>query len=194
MSRLNWDVVIVGAGGSGLAAAIESARSGGKVLVLEKGERIGGTTAWSVGSFTASNTPHQRRAGVLDGPDQHFEDLGLFNAGKGDTDNLALRRILVDESPGTLQWLMDLGVEFVGPNPEPPHRVPRMHNVVPSSSSYGYHLMHECKRLGVTILCGWRVFDLVRDALADHGTCWINIGDTYSQSGGGGNRKGNEHG
>jgi len=163
MIRLNWDVVIVGAGGSGLAAAIESASAGGKVLVLEKGERIGGTTGWSVGSFTASNTPHQRRAGVVDEPDQHFEDLGLFNAGKGDTDNLALRRILVDESPGTLQWLMDLGVEFVGPNPEPPHRAPRMHNVVPSSSSYGYHLMRECRRLGVTVLCGWRVTDLLRD-------------------------------
>jgi len=67
MISLDWDVVIVGAGGSGLAAAIESASAGGKVLVLEKGERIGGTTGWSVGSFTASNTPHQRRAGVVAG-------------------------------------------------------------------------------------------------------------------------------
>ena len=164
MSTKAWDVVVMGAGGSGLAAAIEAARLGGRVLVLEKGERIGGTTGWSIGSFTSSRTPHQRRAGIADSPDAHFEDLGLFNAGKGETDNLALRRILVDESGGTLQWLMDLGVEFVGPNPEPPHRVPRMHNVVPSSSSFGWHLMRECERLGVTVRCGWRVTELVRDS------------------------------
>lgn len=160
----SFDVVIVGAGGSGLAAAIEAARAGGRVIVLEKGEKIGGTTGWSVGSLTASCTPHQRRAGVVDTPDHHFEDLGKFNAGKGDTDNLALRRILVDESPAALDWLTRLGVEFVGPNPEPPHRVPRMHNVVPSSAAFGYHLSRECRRLGVEIRCSSQVVELLSEA------------------------------
>jgi hypothetical protein len=33
-----------------------------------------------------------------------------------------------------------------------------------------------------------RVLRLVRDALADHGTVWLNVGDTYSGGGGGSNR------
>jgi len=160
MTTDQWDVIIVGAGGSGLAASIEAARQGAKVLVIEKGEKIGGTTGWSVGSFTSSLTPHQLSAGIQDHPDHHFEDLGLFNEGKGDSDNLALRRILVDASPDTLKWLMELGVVFVGPNPEPPHRVPRMHNVVPSSASFGYHLIKECNRLGIEIICNWKVVKL----------------------------------
>lgn len=66
MKGRELDVIVVGAAGSGLAAAIEAARAGGGVLVREKGERVGGTTGWSVGSFTASGTPHQRRAGIQD--------------------------------------------------------------------------------------------------------------------------------
>lgn len=164
VDKNKWDVIVMGGGGSGLAAAIEAARRQAKVLVLEKGNRPGGTTScWSVGSFTSSQTPHQRRAGIEDSPETHFEDLGKFNAGKNATDNLALRRLLCEHSPETFQWLLDLGVEFVGPNPEPPHRVARMHNVVPSSASFAFHLMRECRRLGVEVRCGWRVIDLLWD-------------------------------
>jgi fumarate reductase flavoprotein subunit len=162
-SGVNVDVIIVGAGGSGLAAAIEAARAGGRVVVLEKGDRVRGSTGWSVGSVSASGTAHQRRAGISDHVDHHFEDLGRFNAGKGDGDNLALRRILVDESADALRWLEQLGVSFVGPSPEPPHRVPRMHNVVPSSSAFGVCLERECARLGVEIRCGWRMTGLVME-------------------------------
>jgi succinate dehydrogenase/fumarate reductase flavoprotein subunit len=44
------DVVVVGGGGSGLAAASAAARLGRSVILLEKAERLGGGTAWSVGS------------------------------------------------------------------------------------------------------------------------------------------------
>ncbi|MBS0244808.1 MAG: FAD-dependent oxidoreductase, partial [Proteobacteria bacterium] len=60
------DVVVVGGGGSGLAAAISAAKLGRSVIVLEKASSLGGSTAWSVGSVSANGTPHQRRAGVKD--------------------------------------------------------------------------------------------------------------------------------
>jgi hypothetical protein len=60
-------------------------------------------------------------------------------------DNLALRRILVDHTTEMLDWLMSLGVVFVGPMPEPPHRYNRMHNVVPNSKSFAYHLTKHCR-------------------------------------------------
>ena len=145
------DVIVVGGGGSGLAAASEAARLGRSVIVLEKNARTGGTTSWSVGSVTATNTPHQRRAGIQDSPQEHFEDLALHAGALSPRDNLALRRILVDNTTDMLEWLMRLGVVFVGPMPEPPHRYPRMHNVVPNSRSFAYHLTRYCRTLGVDI-------------------------------------------
>ena len=145
------DVVVVGGGGSGLAAAAEAARLGAKVIVLEKNPHTGGTTSWSVGSVTATNTPHQKRLGIQDSAQEHFEDLALHAGPLAPRDNLQLRRILVDNTTDMLEWLMRLGVVFVGPMPEPPHRYPRMHNVVPNSKSFAYHLTRHCRALGVDI-------------------------------------------
>jgi len=145
------DVVVVGGGGTGLAAASEVARLGRKVILLEKNPQTGGSTSWSVGSVTATNTPHQKKAGIKDSADEHFEDLALHAGALAPRDNLALRRILVDHTTEMLDWLMSLGVVFVGPMPEPPHRYNRMHNVVPNSKSFAYHLTKYCRKLGVDI-------------------------------------------
>ena len=152
-STATWkaDVVVVGGGGAGLAAASEAASAGASVILLEKNPATGGSTSWSVGSVTAINTPHQRRAGIRDSADEHFEDLGLHAGALAPRDNLALRRVLVDHTTEMLDWLMQLGVVFVGPMPEPPHRYPRMHNVVPNSRSFAYHLTRHCRRLGVDL-------------------------------------------
>ena len=45
-----WDVIVVGAGGAGLSAAVSAAEAGAKVLLLEKMPHIGGNTRIS-GSF-----------------------------------------------------------------------------------------------------------------------------------------------
>lgn len=145
------DVVVVGGGGTGLAAASEVARLGRKVILLEKNPHTGGSTSWSVGSITATNTPHQKKAGIQDSADEHFEDMALHAGALAPRDNLALRRILVDHTTEMLDWLMSLGVVFVGPMPEPPHRYNRMHNVVPNSKSFAYHLTKHCRELGVDI-------------------------------------------
>jgi succinate dehydrogenase/fumarate reductase flavoprotein subunit len=146
-----YDVVVVGGGGAGLAAASEAARLGRTVVVLEKNPEPGGSTSWSVGSISATNTPHQRRIGIKDTPDEHFEDMAKHAGALAPRDNPALRRILVDHTNEMLEWLMRLGVVFVGPMPEPPHRYHRMHNVVPNSRSFAYHLTRYCRRLGVDI-------------------------------------------
>ncbi|MEY2617444.1 MAG: hypothetical protein RL522_446, partial [Pseudomonadota bacterium] len=128
-----YDVVVVGAGGAGLAAAIEAREAGARVLLLEKNERPGGSTAWSIGSISSTQTPNQRKRGIVDTPADHWADMPGFAGDLDPRDNPALRRILCDEIPATFQWLLDSGIRFMGPMPEPPHRQPRMHNVLPNS-------------------------------------------------------------
>lgn len=163
-ARNVWDVIVVGAGGAGLAAAAEAAALGRTVLVLEKAREPGGATSWAVGTLTATSTPLQKRAGIEDSPEWHFEDLGRHNGPLDPRDNLRLRRILVDQSTDALNWLMSLGVVFVGPMPEPPHRVPRMHNVVPNAKAFAHRLVRHCTRLGVELRTSARVCGLIVEA------------------------------
>ena len=168
------DVIVVGGGGSGLCAAIEAASLGRSVILLEKTGALGGSTTWAVGSLSATSTPHQIARGIKDFPALHFEDLpkfdhsrGRLTAGHGKPtdrqDNEALRRLLTDAMPDMLRWLMSLGIEFIGPMEEPPHRVARMHNVVPNSRAYSHHLGRAARKLGVDIRLGTAVSRLVVD-------------------------------
>jgi succinate dehydrogenase/fumarate reductase flavoprotein subunit len=159
-----FDVVVIGGGGAGLAAAIEARTAGCETVLLEKNAKLGGSTAWSVGSITSTGTPHQLRAGIADRPQDHFEDMPLFAGELAGRDNDELRRILCEEVPDAFRWLSSLGVRFFGPMPEPPHRQPRMHNVLPNSLSYIYHLERHARRIGVAIVSEARVVELLTEA------------------------------
>jgi succinate dehydrogenase/fumarate reductase flavoprotein subunit len=161
---LSYDIIVVGGGGSGLAAAVESARAGARVVVIERNAILRGSTGMSVGSVTSSQTDLQRAHGIIDTPDEHYEDMGVLAEMRGARDNLELRRILVDEVPETVRWLQQLGVVFFGPMPEPPHKKPRMHNVLPNSRAYIHYLSKECRRRGVDFVMNARVKSLVKDA------------------------------
>lgn len=158
------DVLVVGGGGAGLAAAIEAATLGARVVLVEKNPALGGSTAWSVGSISATRTPHQRKAGIEDSPDEHYEDMEVLAGSYANRDNRALRRILVDRTTETIAWLEGMGVVFVGPNVEPPHRKPRMHNVLPNSRSFPYHLGRRARELGVDIRLETKAVRLVAEA------------------------------
>ncbi|MGB0630653.1 MAG: FAD-dependent oxidoreductase [Alphaproteobacteria bacterium] len=160
------DVLVIGAGGAGLAAAIEARTLGAGVILIEKNDAPGGTTAWSIGSFTATQTPQQLAAGIEDSPDEHFDDMPKFAGKDADRDNPDLRRLFVDNANETLRWLMSMGVEFFGPMPEPPHSKPRMHNVLPNSRAYIKLLSKHATRIGVDIRCGVRA----ERFLTAHGT------------------------
>jgi succinate dehydrogenase/fumarate reductase flavoprotein subunit len=180
------DVVVVGGGGSGLAAAIEARSLGRRVILIEKNARLGGSTARSVGSISATNTPHQLRKGIFDCPDHHFEDVGKFGAYLGVPDNLAHRRLLVDNVPETIRWLMKMGVEFFGPIGEPPHRKPRMHNVIPNSRAYIYHLSKHARAIGVDIRTEVRARQLIVEAGRVVGVrCDTSNGPAEFRAGGG---------
>ena len=130
-----------------------AARVGASVLLVEKTAELGGATGMSVGTISAARTALQQAAGIVDDVDAHFEDyLKLIPAGRtrGSYD-LELTRLLIDSAPGVLRRMVDLGVRFSGPHPEPPHSVPRMHNAVPGGSVYIRKLAREARDVGVAI-------------------------------------------
>ncbi len=150
---MKTDVVVVGGGGTGVAAAIGARSSGANVVLLEKNATLGGTTARSIGSISATQTADQKRAGIVDTPDEHFEDMGKFSKEHGDRpDNDALARILVDNVPETVRLLSEWGVVFLGPLDEPPHRKPRMHQIMPNSAAYIFHCERHARKIGVDIV------------------------------------------
>jgi fumarate reductase flavoprotein subunit len=154
MKDKSWDVIVVGGGGSGLAAAAAAAEEGAKTIVLEKASRIGGSTLLSVGSISAPMTRLQQRRNIPDDIESFIIDSNKFNAELSERDNGDLRRRMVEEGASTVAWLEGLGVGFVGPFPEPPHRVPRMLNVVPGSHAYVNRLADYARSKGAEVLTG----------------------------------------
>jgi succinate dehydrogenase/fumarate reductase flavoprotein subunit len=156
------DVLVAGAGGAGLAAAVAAAEAGAQVLLLEKMPQVGGTTGIAVGSMTAACTPWQERRHIHDDLEDFFLDMAPNNQEWRARDNLALKRLLARESVQTLIWLRDRGVSFVGPFPETPNRVPRMHNVVPIARIYITALLHRASRAGVRLATSAQVTQMIK--------------------------------
>ena len=157
------DTIIVGGGGSGLAAAVSAAERGCSVLLLEKQPQLGGTTGIAVGSFTANRTAMQRAAAVEDSLEDHAEDAGGFAPDSIEArNNATFRRWFLSHTAETLDWLQGMGLAFHGPNPEPPNRVPRMHNVVPNAKAYIARLQSRLLRLGGEIRCQAAVKELLQ--------------------------------
>ena len=61
-----FDLVVIGAGGAGLSAAVFAAMDGAKVLVVERTEFVGGTTAWSAGTTWVPGTHHAAKVNASD--------------------------------------------------------------------------------------------------------------------------------
>ena len=162
-SRIETDVVVVGAGGSGLAAAVEASTHGAAVTLVEKRPQLGGTTGLAVGSFTAACTSLQRAANIDDRTAWHKEDIARFAPCHEPKNNAALRAWLTDNASDTLEWLHGMDVEFSGPHPEPPNRLPRMHNVVPNAKIYIFTLQRRALSQGVEILAGHEATRLIKE-------------------------------
>jgi flavocytochrome c len=103
------DVVIIGGGGAGLAAAVSAHQKGAKVLVLEKMPKVGGNTIISGAAYNAVDPKRQKAAGIEDSIEKHYTQT--FEGG----DKLAkpeMVRTFVEKSYPTLEWLESLGMKF----------------------------------------------------------------------------------
>jgi fumarate reductase flavoprotein subunit len=103
------DILIIGAGTAGITAAIQAAKRGKQVVVVEKCGFVGGTLHYTAGHLSAAGTRLQQTAGISDTPEQHFQDIARIC---GNTMDAIITRKAVELAPGTVNWLQDLGYPF----------------------------------------------------------------------------------
>jgi L-aspartate oxidase len=100
------DVLVVGSGASGLAAAVSAVRAGARVALATKGSLQSCNSAKAQGGIQAA-------VGEGDCPTLHAEDVWRSSH---ETADLRLVRILTEEAPATITWLEEAGVEFTREN------------------------------------------------------------------------------
>jgi L-aspartate oxidase len=104
--RVSFDVLVVGSGASGLAAALSAERAGARVALVTKGSLQSCNSAKAQGGIQAA-------FGEDDSPEQHAEDVWQSSH---ETANRALVEVLTGEAPSAIHWLEEQGVEFTREN------------------------------------------------------------------------------
>src|SRR6059058_3419351 len=104
--RVSFDVLVVGSGASGLAAALSAERAGARVALVTKGSLQSCNSAKAQGGIQAA-------FGGDDSPEQHAEDVWQSSH---ETADRGLVEILTSEAPSAIHWLEELGVEFTTEN------------------------------------------------------------------------------
>lgn len=160
MAGAAHDVIVVGGGGAGLAAAIEASAQGASVLLLEAADHLGGSTGMSAGVNYATGTSVQRAAGVEDSLERmyrYYMALNLWELEPG------LVWTFCTESGPTVEWLLELGVEY------PPELLyvsgvddtARGHQCVGGGARLVETLAERARERGVEIRLGTRVQELL---------------------------------
>jgi L-aspartate oxidase len=102
----SFDVLVIGSGASGLAAAVSAEHAGASVALATKGSIQSCNSAKAQGGIQAS-------FGEDDSPEQHAQDIWRSSH---ETADLRLVRILTSEAPAAIHWLEELGVAFTKEN------------------------------------------------------------------------------
>src|SRR5918993_2228262 len=111
--KLSFDVLVIGSGASGLAAAVSAQKAGARVALATKGALQSCNSAKAQGGIQAAFAED-------DSPEIHAEDV--WNSSH-ETADRRLVEILTSEAPSAIHWLEELGVQFTRENggyPPPP--------------------------------------------------------------------------
>jgi aspartate oxidase len=103
---MTFDVLVVGSGASGLAAAVAANAAGARVCLVSKGSLQSCNSAKAQGGIQAA-------FGEDDSPEQHAEDVWQSSH---ETADRRLVEVLTSEAPGAIHWLEEHGVEFTREN------------------------------------------------------------------------------
>ncbi len=156
-------VVVIGAGGAGVMAALAARSAGADVLVLDRDTSPGGATARSSGMIPAAGTSSQTAAGVIDTPQRFADDIQAKANGTADP---ALVAAYTQQAAEVLDWLTrDHGIRFGLVEGLPPgHSARRMHALADRGGATLLSVLYSALgAAGAQMKSGARVTDLVVD-------------------------------
>ena len=111
----SYDLVVIGAGGAGMSAALFAAMDGAKVLLVEHTQYVGGTTAWSAGTTWVPGTHHAAKVN----PTDTLQDARTYlDAAIGDHAAPAMRQAFLDQGAAAIQRVEQTEVKY---RPYPKH-------------------------------------------------------------------------
>jgi fumarate reductase flavoprotein subunit len=160
MAEPDFDVVVVGSGAAGLAAAATAGALGARVLVAESQRQTGGSSRLSDAILQAAGTATQRAAGIDDSPRAMFEYYMTLNRWQVEP---GLARAFCDDAPEIVAWLGTLGIEFGSLEFAGNEPVPRGHPTVGAGDALISALEVACGRHNVEIALDNRVERVLLD-------------------------------
>src|SRR5882762_3829061 len=101
------DVVVLGSGIAGLAAALAAHEAGLRAVVLEKADKLGGTSSESYGLIWIGDNHLMRAASETDRRDDIVAYMTFLGGGELDEERMTA---LVDQSPGVLEFFQSCGI------------------------------------------------------------------------------------
>ncbi len=153
------DVVVAGAGATGLAAALTLAAGGATVAVFEKQRALGGTSNFFRGTF-AVESKVQRERFIDYTRDGAFKNIMEYSHWRA---NARLVRAIVNESAETISWLQEQGVKFTGQMDTMPGVPSTYHVVEGAGEAVVKALATQAKSKGAHILTGTPVVELSKE-------------------------------
>ena len=158
------DIVVVGAGGSGISAAVKAETLGANVILIEKMPVIGGATALNAGTLIATGSKYQREVmkETKDSPELAYKDI--FTVGKNRNDPV-LVKMVTERVGGVVDWLIyDMKIPY-GPaaTQYPDHSANRQLGVTGRSVNYLNLMREKFLGMGGKLMLQTRAQELIRD-------------------------------
>ena len=111
------DVIVVGAGFSGMNAALEAAENGAKVMLIDKNSEMGGSIRYAGGTLSAAGAKMQIDAGVEDSEENFIADIDKMGGGMN-IPELTVKH--VSKAAEAVDWIDSLGANFGDRQPKQP--------------------------------------------------------------------------
>lgn len=176
---VKWDetheVVVIGSGGAGMAAAVKAAQTGAKdIVVFEKLAFTGGNTLIAQGFMNAADPVRQPRQGIKDSPENHMKQTLAAGDFRGDPERV---RVLCENAYGAVTWLESLGMKFKDNVIQIFGALyPRSHiPALPKGQGYGTVLSKAAKDLGIKVETGVAMTEVIREKAFDGPVLGVQI-------------------
>ena len=158
------DIIVVGAGGSGMSVAVRAESLGANVILIEKMPVIGGATALNAGTLIATGSRFQKESlkETKDSPELAAKDI--FRVGKNRNDPLMVKQV-TERVGGVVDWLVyDLKIPY-GPaaTQYPDHSANRQLGVTGRSVNFLKLMREKFEHMGGKLMLETRAQELLRD-------------------------------